>query len=93
MNIRLEGKEIRQGNRFEYLGGTVSGYGKSEAEVWRRIQVGVNAWRRVGGVMADKDIKKNLKGKVLMSCVMCNATYLYSLEKVALTGWIGGWIN
>ena len=47
MNIRLEGKEIRQGIRFEYLGGTVTVDGKSEAEVWRRIQVGVDAWRRV----------------------------------------------
>ena len=45
MNIRSEGKDIRQGNRFEYLGGTVTGDGKSKAEVWRRIQVGVNVWR------------------------------------------------
>ena len=43
MNIRFEGKEIRQGDRFEYLRGTVTGDGKSEAEVQRRIQVGVNA--------------------------------------------------
>ena len=37
MNIRLEGKEIKQGNRFEYLGGTVTGDGKSETEGQRRI--------------------------------------------------------
>ena len=30
MNTRLEGKEIRQGNGFEYLGGTLTGDGKSE---------------------------------------------------------------
>ena len=41
----FEGKEIRQGNRFEYLGGTVTGDDKSEAEVWRRIQVGANVCR------------------------------------------------
>jgi len=29
----------------------VTGDGKSEAEVWRRIQVGVNALRRVEGVI------------------------------------------
>ena len=40
MNIRLDGKEIRQRNRFEYLGETVTGDGKSEAEVLRRIQMG-----------------------------------------------------
>ena len=42
MNTKLEGKDIRQGNRFEYLGGTVTGDGKSKAEVRRRIQVVVN---------------------------------------------------
>ena len=44
MNIRFEGKEIRQGNRFEYLGETVTGDDKSVVEVRRRIQVGANAW-------------------------------------------------
>ena len=53
MNIRLEGK-IREGNRFEYLMGTVTGDGKSKAEVRKRIQMGANVWRRVEGVMADK---------------------------------------
>ena len=44
-NIRLEGMEIKQGNRFEYLGETVIGDGKSEAEVQRRIQQSrLNAW-------------------------------------------------
>ena len=42
MNISLEGK-IRQGIRFEYLGGTVTVDGKSEAELRRGIQVGVDA--------------------------------------------------
>ena len=56
MNISLEGNEIRQGNWFVYLGGTVTGDGKSEAEVWRKIQVGANVWRRVEAVMADRKI-------------------------------------
>ena len=82
-NIRLEGKEISQGNRFQYLGGTVTGDGKFEADVWRRIQVGVNVCRRVEGVVADRKISRKLKRKVLMSCVM--PAYLYKLEMVALT--------
>ena len=64
MNIRLEGKAIRQGNRFEYLGGTVVGDGRSGAEMLRRIQVGTNAWRRVEGLIADRKILRKLKGKV-----------------------------
>ena len=57
MNIGFEGKEIRQGNSFEYLGRTVTGDCKSEAEMWR-IQLGVNAWRRVEGALTDKDIRE-----------------------------------
>ena len=83
MNIRLEGKETRQGNGFEYLGGTVTGDGKYEAEVPRRVQVGANAWRRVEWVMADRKISRKVKGKVLMSCV--TLAFLYGLETVALT--------
>ena len=78
MNIRLEGKDTRQRNMFEYLGGTVTGDGKSEAEVRGRNQVGVNAWRRVEGVIADRKISRKFKGKVLMLCVL--PTYLYGLE-------------
>ena len=36
-----------------YLGGIVTEDGHSEVEVRRRIQVGVNAWRKVEGVMLD----------------------------------------
>ena len=49
----------------------------------KRIQVGVNEWRRVEGVLADQNISRKLKGKVLMSCVM--PAYLCGLETVALT--------
>ena len=61
----------------------MTGDGKSEAEVQRRIWVDANAWRRVKGVMADRKISRKLKRKVLMSCVM--PAYLYKLEMVALT--------
>ena len=64
-------------------GGTVTGDGKLEAEVQRRIQVGVNAWRRVDGLMADRKISRKLKETVLMTCV--TLAYLYGLEMVALT--------
>ena len=42
MDIRLERKEIRRGNRFEYLGEPVTGDGSSEAEVRRMIRMGTN---------------------------------------------------
>ena len=53
----------------------------SEVEVRRRIQEGVNVWRK--GVMLDKQISKKLKGEVLTACVTLAG--LRGLEKVALT--------
>ena len=67
MNIKLEGKEIRQGNRFEYLGETVIGDGKLEAKVRKRSQVGTNVWSWVEAVMEDSKISMKSKGKVLVS--------------------------
>ena len=46
----------------------MTGDGKSEAEVQRRIKVGANAWWWVEGVMADRKISRKLKEKVLMLC-------------------------
>ena len=61
----------------------VSEDGHSEVEVRRRIQAGVNAWRKVEGVMLDRKISKKLKGKVLRTHV--TPACLYGLETVALT--------
>ena len=68
---------------FVYLGGMVTEDGHSVAEVRRRTQAGANAWRKVEGVMLDRNISKKLKGKVLRTCV--TPACLYSLESVALT--------
>ena len=70
LNIRLEGKDIKQVKNFVYLGGNISENGRVEVEVRRRIQAGANAWRNVEGVMMDRNISRKLKGKVLDSCVV-----------------------
>ena len=69
LNIRLDGKEIKQVDGFEYLGGMVTKDGHSEAEVRRRTQAGANAWIKVEGVMVDRHISKMLKAKVMRTCV------------------------
>ena len=84
LNIRLDGKEIKQVDGFVYLGGMVTEDGHSEVEVRRRIQAGVNAWRKVEGVMLDRKISKKLIGKVMRACV--TPPCLYGLETVTLTG-------
>ena len=67
LNIRLDGKEIMQVDGFVYFGGMVAEDGHSEV-VRRRIQAVANAWRKVEGVMMDRNISKKLKGKVLRAC-------------------------
>ena len=83
LNIRLDGKEIKQVDGFVYLGGMVTEDGLSAAEVRRRTQAGANAWRKVEGAMLDRKISKKLKGLVLRTCV--TPACLYGLETVALT--------
>ena len=83
LNIKLEGRTIRQNNSFIYLSGAVSSDGRSETEVRRRVQAGANAWRQVEGVMSDRHISKKLKGKVLGACV--TPAMLYGLETLPLT--------
>ena len=81
LNIRLDGKEIKQVDGFVYLGGMVTEDGHSEAEV--RLRTQANAWRKVEGVMLNRQISKKLKGKVMRTCV--TPACLYGLETVALT--------
>ena len=51
LNIRLEGKDIKQVNMCVYLGGNISESGRVDMAIGRRIQAGANAWRKVEGVM------------------------------------------
>ena len=60
LNIRLDGKEIKQvDGLIVYLGGIVTEDGHSAAEVRRRTQAGANAWIKVEGVMLDRKISKS----------------------------------
>ena len=60
LNIRLDGKEIKQvDGLIVYLGGMVTEDGHSAAEVRRRTQAGANAWIKVEGVMLDRKISKS----------------------------------
>ena len=87
LNIRLEGKDIKQLNNFVYLGGNISKNERVDVEVRRRIQTGANAWRHVEGVMMDRKISSKLKEKALDSCVVPASTngsetlVLYELQQ------------
>ena len=83
LDIELEGKILNQRDSFMYLGGAVCGDGKTEREVRRKVEARANAWRAVEGVMADWQISKRLKGKVMSTCV--TPACLYATETLALT--------
>ena len=79
----LEGKYIKQVNNFVYLGGNICENGRVDVEVRRRIQAGANEWINVEGVMVDREISRQLKKKVLYSCVVPASTY--GFETLALS--------
>ena len=83
LHVVVDGKSINQVTSCVYLGGTVCDDGGSSKEIQRRVQAGAAAWRRVEGIMWDRKLKKQLKGKVLEACVV--TAYTYGLGTLALT--------
>ena len=83
LHVVVDGKTIKQVNSFVYLDGTVCEDGGSSKEIQRRVQAGAAAWRRVEGIMWDRKLKKQLKGKVLEACVV--PACVYRLGTLALT--------
>ena len=83
LHVVVDGKTIKQVNSFAYFGGTVCEDGRSSKEIQRKVQAGAAAWRRVKGILWDRKLKKQLKGKVLEACVV--PACLYALGTLALT--------
>ena len=79
----VDEKTIKQVNSFVYLGGTVCEDGGNSKKIQRRVQAGAAVWRRVEGIMWDRKLKKQLKGKVLEVCVV--PACIYGLGTLALT--------
>ena len=70
LNIRLDGKEIKQIDGFVYLGGMVIYIWYSDAEVRRRTQAGANAWIKIEELVKFNIKKsKKQKGNVLKACI------------------------
>ena len=80
LDIRLDGKKLKQRDSFVYLVGAVCGDGGTETDIRRRTQAGR---RKVEEVMGDRHISRKLKGKVLSSCI--TPAYPYGLGTMAMT--------
>ena len=77
LHVVVDRKTIKQVISFVHLGG-----GRSK-EIQRRVQAGAAACGRVEGIMWDRKLKKQLKGKVLEACVV--TARIYGLGTLALT--------
>ena len=53
--LKLQGEKVKKAKNFKYLGSTVSNDGRCEEEVRRRIQAGWMNWRKVSGVLCDRN--------------------------------------
>ncbi|KAK3515253.1 hypothetical protein QTP70_013016, partial [Hemibagrus guttatus] len=80
--VRLQGEEVKKVQEFKYLGSTVQSNGESGKEVKKRVQAGWNGWRKVSGVLCDRNISARIKGKVYRTVV--RPAMLYGLETVSL---------
>ena len=57
--------------------------GSCDREVKKRVQAGLNRWRRVSGVICDRRLPARVKGKVYSS--MVRLAIVYGLETLVVT--------
>ena len=62
--IRLNGEMLKRVKIFKYLGSMVKETVEMEKEVNFRIQCGWNNWQKVSGVICNRRVPVNVKGKV-----------------------------
>ena len=60
----MGGRELKNVTEFKYLGSTIDRKGGSMAEIKRRITAGWNGWRKVTGVLCDRNMPATVKGRV-----------------------------
>ena len=67
--IRLDGVEVKRVDAFQYLESTPSADGNEGKEITAGIQAGWKSWRDVSGVLCDRKLPVNPKGKVYKTVV------------------------
>jgi len=82
LEVKVGDHIIPQVTRFKYLGSLVQNDGEIEADVSHRIQAGWLKWKRASGVLCDKKVPLNLKGKFYRTTV--RAALLYGTECCAV---------
>ncbi|XP_063589593.1 uncharacterized protein LOC134766589 [Penaeus indicus] len=81
--VKMQGVKLNRVQQFKYLGSTVQSDGGSDKEVETRIQAGWTAWRKITGVLCDRKVPEELKGRLYKT--MVRPAMLYGMEAVAVT--------
>ena len=77
----MDNEIIKRVQAFKYLGTHVSEDGELDIEVNHRVQCGWNACKRLSGILCDRKVNVQLKGKVYKTAV--RPAVLYSCETLA----------
>ena len=76
--VMIQDQEIPRSDRFRYLGSIMSNDGEIADDVNHRIQVGWLKWRSATGVLCDRRVPTNLKGKFYRTAI--RPAMLYGTE-------------
>jgi glucose/arabinose dehydrogenase len=68
-DVKLLDQRLTKTGEFKYLGSYVTEKGELDREVMHRIQAGWMNWKKMTGVLCDRRIRKEIKGKVFKSVV------------------------
>ena len=82
------GRELKKVTEFKYLGSTIDSKGGNTTDIKRRISAGWNGWRKVTGVLYDRNMPSTVKGQVYCTCV--RPSVLFGMEAVPITMAHGG---
>ena len=81
--VSVGGRELKKVTEFKYLGSTIDSKGGSMTEIKRGITAGGNGWRKVTGVLCDRNMPGTVKGRVY--CTSVRPAVLYGIETVLMT--------
>jgi len=81
--ISLGDTRMPRVDEFKYLGSTITNNGTVDKEIKKRTEAGWRNWKKMTGVLCDKKVPINVKGKIHKTIVQPAMTY--AMETVSLT--------
>ena len=78
VNIRLNGEELEQVERFKYLGSYITRDGRCEEEIRMRINMAKDAFQKIKSLVTNRAISLSLRKRFLKTYVW--STLLYGCE-------------